>query len=832
MKSNLQRACGLLFCNFYQLNRNIKLLILPLAFIVSSVSAQDIIFNVKTYKGGYNVSCNGSADGNIDAIVVGGIPPYTYSWNNGATTQDLINIGAGAYTLTVTDALNNSKSKSVTLFEADIIDVFLFSTLYEGGYHISKMGASDGAITTDVKGGAPPYSYLWNNGSKKANLSGLTAGTYSVTITDQNGCAVTKSITLLEPTPITINISATTYGSYNTSCFKSTDGNINVTVSGGMPPYKFNWSNGSFDEDLTNVPADEYKLLVYDANKATAEAQITLTQPNPLELVLTPSVYPNDYNISCNGCFNGSITSQITGGTMPATYLWKGKGVNGQTTANLSNLGPGDYALMITDANGCKTEAQSYLFEPPVNGWNRTGNSLDNSDFLGSTNNVPLVLKTANTEQLRISETGNVGIGTNNPQNKLDVNGNSNINGNLKLSGNLTFADTKVLGYLPATGGAPEIFSLGTLPNLNLRSVTSCSNAFTNVPSTYQFNGSTQHWGNSAFGGDINILETGFDGANGIIEMYGSNTIGGPRLLMNYYCGKDIFMCTGSNGGNISMTSANGKVGIGTDAPAAKLDVRGDVKISSLAGTGNNVVQVDNDGKLSIMPFAAAGVGFWQTTNGSDIFHQNGNVGIGTNLPSSKLEVSGGSITISNPPNIWTDANWLVAIEAPSGSIWKTKPYSNRSVGFGMTDDASSAGWYWVYPSTDAAGVDHAIYPMKLNVDYTTFTTTLAVNGNIRAKDIVVTLTGWPDFVFEDSYKRMNIMEKEAYYKREKHLPYMSKGEDVIENGLQVGQNMNGMMQNIEENTLDIADLYKRILLLEKENSYLKESLKSLNTKK
>lgn len=398
--------------------------ILAFNIIIPSISAQDITFNVKSYKGGYNVSCNGSTDGNIDATIVGGIAPYSYAWSNGTTTQDLANIGAGIYTLTVTDGVGSTKSKSITLFEADLIEAFLNTSLYDGGYHISKMGFNDGSITTEVKGGAPPYKYLWNTGSQKANLDKLTAGVYSVVVTDQNGCSVTKSVTLIEPTPLTLALTATTYGSYNTSCFESKDGSINLSVSGGMPPYKYNWNNGSFEEDLSNIPAGEYKVLVTDANKGTVVGQIILTQPNKLEVNLTVSNYSNGYNISCTNCFNGSITTLVSGGTSPSTYLWKGSGAaDGQTAANLINLGPGGYYVLVTDANSCKTEGRAFLSEPSANAWDKNGNTVDNTNFLGTTNNFPLVIKTNNVEKLRITETGNIGIGTASPAFKLDVNG-------------------------------------------------------------------------------------------------------------------------------------------------------------------------------------------------------------------------------------------------------------------------------------------------------------------------------------------------------------------------------------------------------------------------
>lgn len=287
-------------------------LLMSLIILVSSVSAQDIIFNVKTYKGGYNISCNGAANGVIDATIVGGVPPYTYSWSNGATTQDLINVVAGAYTLTVTDALNHQNTKSTTLFEPDAIDVTLYPSVYAGGYNISKMGGNDGSISTDVKGGAPPYNYAWSNGSHKANLDKLVAGTYSVSITDQNGCVITKSITMLQPTPLAItSITAATHGAYNISCYDGKDGAINLTVSGGMPPYTYSWSNGSFDEDPTDLQAGIYKVIVMDANKGSVGGQITLTQPNKPGIAFTVSSYSNGYNISCYGCSNGPLQQRL-----------------------------------------------------------------------------------------------------------------------------------------------------------------------------------------------------------------------------------------------------------------------------------------------------------------------------------------------------------------------------------------------------------------------------------------------------------------------------------------------------------------------------------------
>lgn len=736
--------------------------------IVPVVSAQDITFNVKSYKGGYNISCNGSTNGNIDVTIVGGVMPYNYSWSNGATTQDLTNISAGIYTLTVTDAVGSIKSKSITLFEPDLMEVFFTTSIYEGGYQISKMGNNDGFITTDVKGGAPPYKYLWNTGSQKANLDKLIAGVYSVVVTDQNGCSVTKNVTLIEPTPITLTLTATNYGSYNTSCFESKDGNINLTVAGGMPPYRYNWSSGSFDEDLNNVPSGIYKVQVTDVNKATVVGQITLTQPSKLEVNLTVSNYSNGYNISCTNCFNGSITTIVTGGTLPSTYLWKGPGTSdGQTTANLTSLGPGGYYVLVTDANNCRTESKAFLSEPPTNAWDKSGSIADPSNFLGTTNNAALIMKTNNTEGMRISETGNVGIGTASPAFKLDVNGDANVSGNLKTMGNLSFGGEKQISYRAPTGTTPAAFGWGT-PIHVIDPVLDLPYCFAPTsPTINVFPGMIYSYGNSAYGGQLNVMRTGFDGANGIIDIAGINDLeNSPSLLINYYCGKNVFVCTGPDGGNVQLTSS-GKVGIGISSPTEKLDVGGNIKLN------NNVLYLKND-------------------------HFHG----------LKFTTSFSGATMDGPVLFgYTNG----ALGTTGGGGEKTALYWNSDGNVGIGTNLRDASYDNTYK--------------------------LAVNGKIRAKDVVVEI-GWSDFVFDEKFVRMTLLEKELYYLKEKHLPNIENGKTIEMNGLQVGKTMSGMMQNIEENTLDMVELYKKMQeiekaskALEKENKELKERIVQLEHK-
>src|SRR6218665_1791280 len=138
---------------------------------MSTVSAQDITFNLSSFQGGYNISCHGQANGSIDATIVGGVLPYTYSWSNSASTQDISGLTAGSYTLTVTDSLGSIVSKAVTLFEPDSLATSLTVSNYNG-YGLSAWHAYDGFINSHVSGGAPPYDYIWPEvGVRDENVS-------------------------------------------------------------------------------------------------------------------------------------------------------------------------------------------------------------------------------------------------------------------------------------------------------------------------------------------------------------------------------------------------------------------------------------------------------------------------------------------------------------------------------------------------------------------------------------------------------------------------------------------------------------------------------------
>ncbi len=300
--------------------------------------------------------CNGGIDdGTIDALIQGGTAPYSYLWSNGATTEDLTNLAVGTYTLTVTDAKNCTESISVTIEEPNLLGQVASIT------DVNCRNDADGIIQVDVFGGVLPYSYAWSGPSSFSasteDLNGLVGGTYSLMITDGNGCVNTQSYVVNEPATL-ISLSST---KTDIACKYDSTGAIDLTVNGGTPGYLFKWSNDLGvvlpyqTEDLVNVPAGVYTVLVTDANGCTEQLSETIAEP--LNEISSSEVL---IDINCFGDATGSIDPGITGGTAPYTYSWS----NGSTASINTGLIAGNYDLIVTDFNGCTKNFTYTLTEP------------------------------------------------------------------------------------------------------------------------------------------------------------------------------------------------------------------------------------------------------------------------------------------------------------------------------------------------------------------------------------------------------------------------------------------------------------------------------------
>ncbi|WP_338648448.1 gliding motility-associated C-terminal domain-containing protein [Flavobacterium sp. KS-LB2] len=288
------------------------------------------------------VLCKGG-NGMVDLSVSGGTAPYTYLWNNGATSQDLAAVVAGTYNVTITDANNCTTTASATVTEpANALEASATTTavLCKGG---------NGMVDLSVSGGTAPYTYLWSNGALSQDLAAVVAGTYNVTITDANNCTTTASATVTEPANA-LEASATT----TAVLCKGGNGMVDLSVSGGTAPYTYLWSNGALSQDLAAVVAGTYNVTITDANNCTTTASATVTEPaNALEASATTTA------VLCKGG-NGMVDLSVSGGTAPYTYLWS----NGATSQDLAAVVAGTYNVTITDANNCTTTASATVTEP------------------------------------------------------------------------------------------------------------------------------------------------------------------------------------------------------------------------------------------------------------------------------------------------------------------------------------------------------------------------------------------------------------------------------------------------------------------------------------
>jgi len=295
-----------------------------------------------------NVLCFGGNTGSVNIIAAGGTPSYTYTWSNGATTQDINSLAVGNYNVTVTDAngcTNNSFSAMITQ-PAAAISVVGNST------SVLCYGGTSGTINITPSGGTPAYSFLWSNGATSEDLNGLSGGNYSVVVTDADGCTNNSFVEFVNQP----NSALTVYGSpLNPSCNGTIDGSLDITANGGTAPYTYSWNTGSLHEDLYSLAAGNYSVIVTDANGCIVNGSWPILYPSAVNLL--SSVDGN----TCSGIHDGFISMNIVGGVAPYNVLWS----TGSTNTSISNLGPGNYSVTVTDANGCSNTG-TYLIAPPT----------------------------------------------------------------------------------------------------------------------------------------------------------------------------------------------------------------------------------------------------------------------------------------------------------------------------------------------------------------------------------------------------------------------------------------------------------------------------------
>lgn len=277
----------------------------------------------------------GASDGAIDIEIQGGTSPYNYSWNNGATTQDLSGIDGGNYTCVISDV--NGCTTIYNGIVGDISGNFLISNM---DYSDENCGNNNGYVNISVNGGSTPYNYSWNTGSSAEDLNSLSAGYYSVTVTDQNGCSDTTSISLINDNG-TIQVDSILVIDEHCS---EVNGQLDLYYSGDNSPSSFYWSNGATTEDLSNLTEGWYFITIVDAIGCMAQDSAYITN-NTNGFTISNSI---EIDENCADS-SGSIDLTLIGGFTPYSYNWS----SGDTTQDLSNLASGIYSCTVTDTSGC-----------------------------------------------------------------------------------------------------------------------------------------------------------------------------------------------------------------------------------------------------------------------------------------------------------------------------------------------------------------------------------------------------------------------------------------------------------------------------------------------
>lgn len=305
------------------------------------------------------LSCFGDANGSLTLTLLGGVPPYTYAWQNADNSLngngnvaviggsvDIGNLPAGTYTVTVNDGFNDA------ILTANVTEPALLEIQATVTAQPLCNGDCTGSINTLPSGGTPPYQYNWNNLPPSAtNPDNLCPGTYALTITDANGCTANVSVEVIDP-PLfeasAVQINAVT-------CFGGSDGSASVSVSNGSPD-TYVWSNGQSGQMLNNVAAGTYSVTVTSTAGCEAQANVQVVQPGS-------PVFVNINEIESITCFeeqDGTLQATAGGHGSSFTFLWS----DTQTGPTASNLGAGMYSVTATNEFGCEAVASSSLTQP------------------------------------------------------------------------------------------------------------------------------------------------------------------------------------------------------------------------------------------------------------------------------------------------------------------------------------------------------------------------------------------------------------------------------------------------------------------------------------
>ncbi len=296
---------------------------------------------------GADIQCFSYCTGALGAFPLMGTPPYTYTWSNGQSSQNISNLCAGLYTVTMVDAHQCASTATFNLTQPPVPQYNLTATgtsCYQSG---------DGSASINITGGNLPITLIWQpSGQTGVNATFLTPGVYTVKLTDAMGCTLKDSVIITQPPKIKTDITVT-----DVDCFGASSGKIVLTPTVGNAPYNYQWSNAGGSGNINqNIPAGVYSVTITDATNCTTDTSTIVNQPP--SMIINFDMQPASCEISADGI----LTAIPLGGTAPFQYNWN----NNANAATINGLNPGAYSVTVTDVNNCTASGNTVLVAQPT----------------------------------------------------------------------------------------------------------------------------------------------------------------------------------------------------------------------------------------------------------------------------------------------------------------------------------------------------------------------------------------------------------------------------------------------------------------------------------
>ena len=293
---------------------------------------------------------------------------------NGSTNSFINGLQEATYTVTITDGDGCTETIDYPLIEPDAL-----TNNFINISNASCNGDNDGQVTADISGGTPGYSYSWSpSGGNNQTANSLSAGNYTVTVTDSRSCTESFDITITQPDEIIFGVEPNAfYGndatgtiSYNISCNGFSDGSVKANPDGGTPPYAYSWSpSGGNNQTANSLSANTYIVTVTDNRGCQEDFEITINEPDVIISGVEPNAFygnnsegDTSYHISCNGFSDGAAIVSLGGGTSPFSYSW----TTGGSSHLENNMPAGTHSVTVTDDNGCLETMDVTLVEPDL----------------------------------------------------------------------------------------------------------------------------------------------------------------------------------------------------------------------------------------------------------------------------------------------------------------------------------------------------------------------------------------------------------------------------------------------------------------------------------